>query len=419
MQVSQVLALGGILCQGQKARSEQVGAHEVPDVQVRWKQPPECGLALPNKQTRTLIVSIECSSDECLEWLWRELYSADGANAWCHRCAEIRRHHRISGRRAYACDKCGMHVFPTRGTLFANSSTGLHKWFRAIALLVDTDGKLPAKRLAYELDLSYRTALRMRSRILSKWREEGAQTHLINRISNIMKVRSDTGLRMRERDSHSRSIDRTRYRILNAACQIFSRHGLANARMSDIAIQSGVSVGCVYQHFGRKELLLAAALDWSNVKDDVEILRIQQTTASPVETMRQILVFSCNGSESESRSPYRLWLEVWAASGRHPELVRTCADESMRWERFLCDLIEDGAKAGAFFPIASAEETAKRITSMLTGLALKRTVGYSQWTRDSACEVLLRFAAEQLGVAQDALFSAPTARSRRVWRNGR
>jgi AcrR family transcriptional regulator len=55
----------------------------------------------------------------------------------------------------------------------------------------------------------------------------------------------------------------TRARILNAALQEFSRHGLSGARIDTIALESGLIKGMIYYHFGSKEDLYVAALEES------------------------------------------------------------------------------------------------------------------------------------------------------------
>ena len=50
------------------------------------------------------------TEDDCLRWLWRELYAADGASAVCVKCRAVRKFHRVSGRRAQLVavrDRCG------------------------------------------------------------------------------------------------------------------------------------------------------------------------------------------------------------------------------------------------------------------------------------------------------------------------
>lgn len=105
-----------------------------------------------------------CFPDEtaCLDFLKEKRYP--GGVAPCARCGRERRHHRVRGRRAYACDSCGSMISPAAGTIFEESSTSLRTWFYAVFRATTTRG-LTAKQLQRETGVTYKTAWRMMSRI--------------------------------------------------------------------------------------------------------------------------------------------------------------------------------------------------------------------------------------------------------------
>ena len=97
----------------------------------------------------------------CLDWLWRRLDSTDGDHAYCPKCDQTRKFHRVASRPSYSCDVCGHHIHPTAGTIFHKSSTSLHLWFYAIFLMSSTRCGISAKQLERELGVTYKTAWRM------------------------------------------------------------------------------------------------------------------------------------------------------------------------------------------------------------------------------------------------------------------
>ncbi len=103
------------------------------------------------------------TEDACLEFI-KEMLWPKGV-APCSRCRVAGKHHRVSGRKAYACDRCGRHLYPLRGTAFARSSTSLLKWFRAIGLLTSAEPRITAKRIQRETGVTYKTAWRMLHRL--------------------------------------------------------------------------------------------------------------------------------------------------------------------------------------------------------------------------------------------------------------
>lgn len=97
----------------------------------------------------------------CLDYLWRERFSADGVTAFCERCAKPRTHKRYEGRPSYDCTACGKHISVTAGTIFHKSSTSLQLWFYAMYLMSSTRCGISAKQLERELGVTYKTAWRM------------------------------------------------------------------------------------------------------------------------------------------------------------------------------------------------------------------------------------------------------------------
>jgi AcrR family transcriptional regulator len=65
----------------------------------------------------------------------------------------------------------------------------------------------------------------------------------------------------RSTQENQRIRDERRDQILTAAAKVFSRKGLAAAKITEVATQAGVSHGLVYHYFPSKEDLFAALLD--------------------------------------------------------------------------------------------------------------------------------------------------------------
>ena len=107
--------------------------------------------------------------DTCLEWLWRERFSQDGKTADCPKCkcvgVPFKKYAMATRRQTWTCTKCGHHVQPTAGTIFAKSSTSLHLWFYAMYLMSSTRCGISAKQLERELGVTYKTAHRMMKKI--------------------------------------------------------------------------------------------------------------------------------------------------------------------------------------------------------------------------------------------------------------
>src|SRR6476661_2056897 len=98
-------------------------------------------------------------NDSCLERVMEMRFP--GGKAPCPECKRERKHHRVSGRTAYACDSCGHHMYPLAGTVFEKSTTALRTWFYAMYQMGSTRCGISAKQIQRETGVTYKTAWRM------------------------------------------------------------------------------------------------------------------------------------------------------------------------------------------------------------------------------------------------------------------
>lgn len=99
------------------------------------------------------------NDDLCLEYIREQRWPA--AVTHCVKCGKRWKHHRVTGRTAYACGNCGNQIYPLAGTIFAKSRMPLKKWFYAIYLMGSTDCGITAKQLQREIAVTYKTAWRL------------------------------------------------------------------------------------------------------------------------------------------------------------------------------------------------------------------------------------------------------------------
>jgi transposase len=99
------------------------------------------------------------NDDACLAHIAQERFPGGMVN--CETCREPRKHYRVTGRTAYACDRCGHHVYPLAGTIFEKTTTSLRLWFYAMYLMGSTRCGISAKQIQRETGVTYKTAYRM------------------------------------------------------------------------------------------------------------------------------------------------------------------------------------------------------------------------------------------------------------------
>lgn len=90
----------------------------------------------------------------------------------CDKCGLERKHYRVKGRTAFACDNCGDHIYPLAGTIFEKSTTSLRTWFYAMYQMGSTRCGVSARQIQRETGVTYKTAWRMFKQIRTLMSED-------------------------------------------------------------------------------------------------------------------------------------------------------------------------------------------------------------------------------------------------------
>src|SRR6266853_5549209 len=131
----------------------------------------------------------------CLEYIKEQRWPTGVTK--CRKCNIERKHSRVSGRTAYACDHCGNHIYPLKGTVFARSATSLKTWFYVMYLMASAGRGVTAKRIQRETGVTYKTAWRtirhLQPLIVNK---QPQPAHSIIGIDtpNVLRIRQNHGL---------------------------------------------------------------------------------------------------------------------------------------------------------------------------------------------------------------------------------
>ena len=95
----------------------------------------------------------------CLEQIKEQRFPSGITD--CRKCGLRRKHYRVKGRTAYACETCGNHIYPLSGTILEKSRTPLRIWFHAMYLIGSTLSAISVEEIQRETGVNYKTAWRM------------------------------------------------------------------------------------------------------------------------------------------------------------------------------------------------------------------------------------------------------------------
>jgi predicted DNA-binding transcriptional regulator YafY len=199
------------------------------------------------------------SEESCLEWLKNKLYPK---GIRCPICNKVTKHHKVSKRHSYACDKCGNHVNPVAATFLRNSRIPLKTWFKVIQRMSDTNDFVSAETIHREFGLTNWKAKRMISKI-EKYFSENSLLHTGGIKSNetntggALQTASDLGARTqqinadvatpKEEGIHGRSLSKRDRTARLLYLQILLWHHSQGIDVKEIARSCTTSVRTTYR----------------------------------------------------------------------------------------------------------------------------------------------------------------------------
>ncbi len=137
----------------------------------------------------------------------------------------------------------------------------------------------------------------------------------------------------RRKPTSSRKQDRSRKReqeILRAATRVFARDGLAAARISDIAAESGMPVSTIYEYYTGKEDI-ADAVPMANLVGFFEEYRDLVTSKSTAyEYVWHFLFMSADFARRNPDWARALYLEIWPSVTLSQGDLKDAFDDYMR-----------------------------------------------------------------------------------------
>jgi AcrR family transcriptional regulator len=182
--------------------------------------------------------------------------------------------------------------------------------------------------------------------------------------------------------------DERQRRILSSALKVFIRKGFAATKISDIAVEAGMSNGLMYHYFQSKEEIYAELVRRAAAFSRSLLEQVQADGSEPIEQLRALAVRIFRTVEQQQAGGHYFVLILEAmTSGVYPAQAIECQHGSGRpFEALVC-IIEKGQRRGQ---IVQAEPAQLAVTffSAIVGLALLKVSGTIRSMPDP--EILMR-----------------------------
>ena len=159
-----------------------------------------------------------------------------------------------------------------------------------------------------------------------------------------------------------------RNQILEAATSVFSRRGFHEARMDDIARESGLSKGALYLYYKSKDAIIAALLRRFFALEMRGTRAVIESGGSVTErllTMTRMLAADLD----RLAIAMPVMLEFYAVAARQRSVRLFLSDALAEYRAALAALLREGVARGEFGPL-DTESVALTIIALLEGLAL-------------------------------------------------
>jgi TetR/AcrR family transcriptional regulator, transcriptional repressor of bet genes len=174
-----------------------------------------------------------------------------------------------------------------------------------------------------------------------------------------------------------------REQVLEAAFQVACRAHLSGLTVRAVAAQAGVSHALVLFHFGRKERLVHALLDW--VLDSTSVLTISEDIARFPHARDRLNALLEQEMIRQSHQPEytRLFLEFWVLGAHHEEIRARIGAELERYREAFLPIMEELLEAEPLlFSRVTAEGMAAVAVSWIQGCAVQALVAPGQFDTD-------------------------------------
>ena len=166
----------------------------------------------------------------------------------------------------------------------------------------------------------------------------------------------------------------TRERLLRAARTVFARRGVQAATVDEIAEEAGFTTGALYSNFkGKEDLVLAVEEDMiaREIREYTEIFArgrtLDERSRGGADRWMAIL--------REEPDYFPLFVELWSAAVRDPELREKFAQRSAAMRDASARMIEEGAAdLGLDVPEEDAQTLATVVNALGNGLAMEKTI---------------------------------------------
>ena len=169
--------------------------------------------------------------------------------------------------------------------------------------------------------------------------------------------------------------DATREQILTAAREVLAADGYSGTSTRAVAERAGVQLSLVHYHFGGKQGLLTAVLEYENER----LLERQQALYAKEEPLAEKWRTACAYLQEDLRSGYvRILWELWAAGLTDETLAQRWRDAIAEWRLLLEGVVAEWVASNGVELAMSPRAIATLVANAFQGAEVEILAGVSE-----------------------------------------
>jgi AcrR family transcriptional regulator len=186
--------------------------------------------------------------------------------------------------------------------------------------------------------------------------------------------------------------------ILVAARAAAAERGFDGLRFVDVSRAASVPVSSLQYAFGSRDALVRELLR-AGVEGEVHRLEVaMQQGRRPWDRIERFVRASVSADSATRRDGWVLWIELWRAAIRDPEIQNDYVQVARQWRSPVEAAVRDGVSDGTFAPHRGVADATAVIVAIVDGLGLQVEAGDPNMGADRAIELGLGSVASVLGV---------------------
>jgi AcrR family transcriptional regulator len=156
--------------------------------------------------------------------------------------------------------------------------------------------------------------------------------------------------------------------ILEAATTVFTKRGFVDARMDDIASESGLSKGSLYWYFDSKDAIIVSILDQIFDYETTHVRKILEREDAAKAKLEVFVDTTINDLE-KMKPLMPIFFDFWSLSVRNKTINQAIKSYYQKFLDLIEPIIAQGIEQGEFRPV-NVRETAVAIGAMFEGTIL-------------------------------------------------